>query len=50
MSSEGRQLADIILKHSSDKATKNDDGKYYPRTSAVSRCPRDIQRPGSLML
>tara|TARA_R110000751_G_scaffold246434_3_gene346392 strand:- start:660 stop:1529 length:870 start_codon:yes stop_codon:yes gene_type:complete len=42
MSSEGRQLADIILKHSSDKATKNDDGKYYPRTSAVSRCPRDM--------
>ena len=42
MNSEGRQLADLVLEYSSQKATKEEDGEYYPRTSAVSRCPRDM--------
>ena len=42
MSHEGHQLAQIILEYSNQKAVKEGDGKYYPRTSAVSRCPRDM--------
>ncbi len=42
MISEGRQLANIVLEYSNQKATEGEDGVYYPRTSAVSRCPRDM--------
>lgn len=42
MSSEGRKLADIVLEYSNQEAESKHDGKYYPRASAVSRCPRDM--------
>tara|TARA_R110000751_G_scaffold142388_1_gene245809 strand:+ start:1440 stop:2309 length:870 start_codon:yes stop_codon:yes gene_type:complete len=42
MSHEGFKLAQTILEMSNQNATKGEDGTYYPRTSAVSRCPRDM--------
>ena len=42
MSHEGHQLAQLVLEYSNQEAVKEGDGKYYPRTSAVSRCPRDM--------
>lgn len=42
MNSEGSQLAQIVLEYSNQPAVKENDGVYYPRVSAVSRCPRDM--------
>jgi hypothetical protein len=42
MGSEARQLADLVLDAASKKLTKTEDGRYYHRTSAVSRCLRDM--------
>ena len=40
--SEGSELANIVLDHSNQDAINRGDGKYYPRTSAVTRCVRDM--------
>ena len=40
--SEGTELAHTVLAIMNEKATKNGDGVYYPRTSGISRCPRDM--------
>ena len=40
--SDGTELANLILDHINSKSTKRGDGKYYPRTSAVGRCIRDM--------
>ena len=42
MTSEGSQLAQIVLEYSNQDAVSKNDGRYYPRVSAVSRCPRDM--------
>jgi hypothetical protein len=42
MANEGRELAQHILNCTNQTAFKRGDGKYYPRTSAVSRCIRDM--------
>ena len=39
---DAAKLASIVLEISNQKAIARGDGKYYPRTSAVSRCPRDM--------
>lgn len=42
MSNEGSQLAQLVLEYSNQDAVAKNDGVYYPRVSAVSRCPRDM--------
>ena len=39
---DAAKLASIVLEVSNQKTISRGDGKYYPRTSAVSRCPRDM--------
>ena len=41
MKSDGWKLAEVILKAVNDKDIAKGDGNYYPRTSAIGRCPRD---------
>ena len=40
--SEGSELANIVLDYSNQEAINRGDGNYYPRTSAVTRCVRDM--------
>jgi hypothetical protein len=42
MSHEGYQLAQLVLDCYNQESTKDEDGVYYPRSSAVSRCIRDM--------
>ena len=42
MKHEGTQLAQIVLEYSNQAAVTDNDGEYYPRVSAVARCPRDM--------
>tara|TARA_R100001163_G_C5064294_1_gene201858 strand:+ start:1294 stop:2160 length:867 start_codon:yes stop_codon:yes gene_type:complete len=42
MKSEGIELANIVLQCVNEPNIKKGDGEYYPRVSAVSRCPRDM--------
>lgn len=37
----GRMAAKLILDRLANEDNARQDGRYYPRTSAVSRCPRD---------
>ena len=40
--SDGTELANLVLSHVNNKSVERGDGKYYPRTSAVGRCIRDM--------
>jgi hypothetical protein len=40
--SNGTELASIVLEMSNQESIKKGDGVYYPRSSAVSRCVRDM--------
>jgi hypothetical protein len=42
MKSEGAQLAHLVLEYTNQPNVEKSDGEYYPRVSAVSRCPRDM--------
>ena len=42
MNTEGMQLANIVLEYVNQPNVEKADGTYYPRVSAVSRCPRDM--------
>ena len=39
---DGAKLASIVLEMTNQDAVQKGDGDYYPRTSAVSRCVRDM--------
>jgi len=39
---DGARLASIVLEMTNQDAVQKGDGDYYPRTSAVSRCVRDM--------